>query len=222
MQIIPVRKNNISEVVAQQLQDLIVQGYFKPGEPLPPERELCEQFEVSRTTIREALKILLPKSLLERKGRNTYVRENIGIFVESATLLLLSKKLEVNEFFEARLALERENIAIAVVKANDEDFEKLEKCISDAENPENPRELRVQCLSNFHQLLADATHNQVLSDIYSVIHAILVRVPRSPLDINSSSASHREILESIKMRDTIAAQILLQHHFKGLQTKLMK
>jgi GntR family transcriptional repressor for pyruvate dehydrogenase complex len=208
---------NLSDEVAQQIQELVQEGVFKLGEKLPPERELCEKFQVSRTSVREALKGLISKGLLEKRSDGTYVREKFdNIFVEPLTLLITSKKLNIADIFEARSVLEIQNAGLAAKKATEEDIRRMEECIIKMENPKNTREAVLNYATEFHQMIAKATHNPILEDIFKVMFHIFVQDPRSIKNIKKSTAFHRDIYEKIKNRDAAGAEEAMRKHLIGI------
>lgn len=220
MKIEPIKKISVSEQISNRIQELITSGTLKPGEKLPSERELCIQFNVSRTSVREALKGLLSTGLLEKRKDGTYIRKSIkDILIKPMQILLTSKGLTISEIFEARIILETQNAKLAALKATEDDLYQMSKCIEIMTNPDSTIEEKMDSSVEFHNLISKATKNKVLYDMYQVIYSILDRM-RNQSDtiknLEKSIISHVEIYEKIKARDETGAERVMQSHISKL------
>lgn len=219
MQIKPIKKVNISGAVAQQIQELIQEGVFQAGEKIPSERELCEKFVVSRTSVREALSGLISRGILERKSDGTYVREFCSdIILEPMHLLITSKKLSIADIYEARSILEIENAGLAASRATKEELQKLEQCILRMEDPKLSKEMILQISVEFHERIARATHNPILIDLFTVMFGIFAKDPRSIKNIRKSTVSHRDVFDQISSRNPEGAREAMRKHLQVILT----
>ena len=119
----PVQRTSVSDEIIAQITDLIERNVLKPGDRLPPERELCKRFQVGRSSLREALRSLSMMGLLDgRVGEGTFVCDK-GQYVERALqwgFLLDGKKLQ--DLSETRMMLESQNAYLAAERATAEDL----------------------------------------------------------------------------------------------------
>ncbi|MBT7550029.1 MAG: FadR family transcriptional regulator, partial [Gemmatimonadetes bacterium] len=120
----PVHRTSVSDDIVAQLTDLIARNVLKPGDRLPPERELCKQFGVGRSSLREALRSLSVMGILDgRIGEGTFVCDN-SQYLERALqwgFRLDGKKLQ--DLSETRLMLESQNVFLAAERATETDLE---------------------------------------------------------------------------------------------------
>src|ERR1700747_806562 len=122
-----VRSERLADRVAAALIDSIVSGRLAPGEKLPTERDLCEQFGVSRPVVREAVRSLIAKGLLEDSPRRGHVISALGrdTVTESLTLYLRGRRLDYSKLMEVRAVIEVENAGRAAERASAEEIEAL-------------------------------------------------------------------------------------------------
>lgn len=128
----PLKKTRLYEEIIKQLIELIKKGTLKPGDKLPPERELAAQLNVSRTAIREALRSLETMGFIEsRVGGGTFIKEITldNVIDPFSTFLAQDKKLIV-ELIDVRLLLEVEMARLAALEINDEKVAMIEKSLN--------------------------------------------------------------------------------------------
>src|SRR5262245_15361262 len=120
-----VTRLSLSENIVDQVSTLIAQGVLKPGQRIPSEKQLCQQFGVGRTTVREALRSLVMMGVLEsHMGDGTFVRADPGRFIErSFQWGLLLKPKDVEDLVQTRLMLESQTAFLAATRATDADLE---------------------------------------------------------------------------------------------------
>jgi len=131
---LPVKSGKVSELIAQQIKSSILNGSMKPGDRLPPERELVDHFQASRISVREALKSLETSGLLMIKpGSGVFVAEvNSKPMSESLSSILRIQKASINDITEARTILEPSIAKLASERITQEDLTKLEQNIHEA------------------------------------------------------------------------------------------
>lgn len=122
-----IRQPKLSDVIEQQLEFLILEGTLRPGEKLPPERELAKQFDVSRPSLREAIQRLEAKGLLlRRQGGGTFVQSSLWQSFSDPLVELLSDHPESQyDLLETRHALEGIAAYYAALRSTDEDKERI-------------------------------------------------------------------------------------------------
>ena len=133
-----VKKNRIFQDIVDQIQEAILSRQLQPGEMLPPERELRETFQVSRGTLREALRVLEQKGLIEIRlgtGGGAVVRSTgAKQLTETLGLMIRSGTLSVHDIGEFRQGMEGKIASLAAVRATADDLERLETLVHEAEN----------------------------------------------------------------------------------------
>lgn len=164
-----VRQRRLSDDIVEQLERMILEGTLRPGERLPAERALAEQFGVSRPSLREAIQKLTAKGLLlSRQGGGNYVAENIGSTFSDPMLHLLESSPDAQrDLLEFRHTLEASCAYYAATRATEVDrmrlreaFDVLQDCYSRADEVSRAEEGAAD--ANFHLAIAEASHNAVL------------------------------------------------------------
>lgn len=223
MKVKTIKRVNISSEIANQIQYKIQNGELKIGEKLPPERVLCEKFDVSRTSIREAVSGLIAKSFLERRKSGTYVCElNRDTVKDSMNLLISSKQISIGYVIEARFILEVENAGLAALRATEEDIQNMEQCIVNSENLSSHENDLLHKSADFHVFVAHATHNPVLKDFFMVLNDILIEDQRSIKKVSTSSKGHIDILERIRAKDVAGAKMAMCNHLQTVDDTYIK
>jgi len=213
---------SLQNYVQEQLKLYIIESNFKTGDILPSEKILGEQLGVSRTAIREALKVLETIGLIETKrGVGRFVRNfNYEILLKN---LPYSLKLDINNFwevFEVRFCLESWFIAKDINRYTQSDIKKLNSVVNKIEElvKENADELElVDIHSKFHCTLYQNSENSLLIDlikIFSTIQRNLTALHRyKTRDRYSFIKQHRMLIKAIELRDPLLAQKRLVEHF---------
>ena len=214
----PIEQNTIPERVAKRLLGLIASGALKPGDRLPPERELAQQLNVGRTAVREALKLLTLGGLLEaRRGDGTYVRQEFtSLLSQQVQWPLLLHGDEIEMIFEVREALEVKTARLAAERATAEEIERIAvfRQLQAIAGRDIERETELDL--SFHQAIADASHNVLLAQLMSSLQVMLrqyVMLSNEMTDrLETTIAEHSAIYEAIVARDADAAgQAMLDH-----------
>jgi GntR family transcriptional repressor for pyruvate dehydrogenase complex len=206
VRITPVRKLRISEEIVDQIRELVLSGELRPGDQLPPERELADRFQVSRASIREALTALQVMGLLERtRGGSLTARGNsVWFTVAPISSFLATRKHLVVEPIEVRRMIEPEAARLAAERADEYDLARIDECLQRMEQDIAAGGLGVEHDAAFHSAIAQATKNELLVRIIDVI-GDAVRQHRKALQTREgarrSLAQHRAILEAIKAHD---------------------
>lgn len=207
---VPVKRaDKLTQQVAEQMTRMILSGSLQTGKRLPPERELCSTFDVSRTVIREAISILRAKGLVESNGRNgTRVRLPRREDVASSIGMLITLRghpASVGDLMEVRQALEIQTARLAAERADDQDLDHLQQILQEmAESINDPAFFPEKDLE-FHFALARATHNVFFEILLEPLtDALLEGIKLSsqlPGVKEEGYQYHRRILEKIIAHD---------------------
>jgi GntR family transcriptional repressor for pyruvate dehydrogenase complex len=206
------RSDRLSIQVANQIEELILSGILKIGEKLPPERELCEQFGVSRTVVREAVRVLEAKGLLKsQSGSGTYVRALKSLDVANSLGMYLSTHDGISSYgdlMEVRRILEVQIAAIAAERAVEDCFVKLEAVLDQMKSAMDDPQAFAKHDLQFHVTLAHCTGNELLAAVLdpfadAMYEAVLASNLPDPPEWNLEV--HRRIFERVKARDAEGA-----------------
>ena len=213
------RESTLSERVTSQIENLIIASHLQPGDHLPPERELARQFGVSRTVVREAIRALVAKSLLEtRSGGGTVVRSPTAEAVAQSMSLFLragQPQLDYNKVLEVRRILEVEIAGLAAERRTAEDLKKMDEILQETAKAEGRDHFAKNDVA-FHAALAHATHNELFGLLLDSIADIMFKVRYLGFDVPDTIARavkyHRAILEQIKAGDAEGARQAMREH----------
>jgi GntR family transcriptional repressor for pyruvate dehydrogenase complex len=223
-----VRKTRLFESVAQQLQRLIVDGALKPGDRLPSERELAEQFAVSRGSVRDAIRTLeLVGLVVPRQGEGTVVAEvSAEAVVMPIASLLLRKRELIAELLDVRKMIEPALAARAAVRASPEEIARLEDVLRRQREKTLRGESTVDEDGEFHYLVALAAKNSVVRSVLDVLMGLLRETRTRSLQTDGRSqrslAGHRRVLAAIKRRDPEAAARAVRRHVEEIESIVLK
>ncbi len=231
MELQPIKTKRIYETIVEQIKNLIVSGNLKPGDKLPSEKELSEMFQVSRTSVREALCALDMAGLLEvRPGGGAFVRHsNPNDILESLSFALILEKEKIRDIMEVRRGLEIEAAGLAAERATPENLKKMEEALAQMETdlaegaPGDESDLK------FHYSIIEATQNplllRVMNTIYDTMNQTL-RITRN-LWLQSPSSTprrlleeHRQIYKAIKSKNDKEAKKIMSKHIQKVLTEL--
>jgi DNA-binding FadR family transcriptional regulator len=211
--------------IASRLRAAILGGVYSAGDRLPPERDIARALGASRTTIRNALRLLEDDELVRRKaGSGTYVAQSVRVdpddVVESTSPL---------ELVEVRTAIEPRMVRLAVFNGKPRDLDRLADALSELERAGANPDRFSRCDQQFHLALAQATHNPLLIWIYHQLNRIRshrhwVAVQGkvlTPERIAAYNADHRDLVEAISARDSERAVAIIQQHLQAARRDLL-
>jgi GntR family transcriptional regulator, transcriptional repressor for pyruvate dehydrogenase complex len=210
---------NALEVTLERLGSAIKMGLYEPGDQLPSEREVAQIMGISRTTVREAIRLLSAQGILSvRRGRSG------GTFVcnppPSADLLNLRRKLQATgtslvEILDYRLIVEPGIAELATQRAESSQLDELQDLVSWMKQVQDYPEYRKLDIQ-FHLLIARATQTQRLPAIVAEIHAeltdLLVSAPYSKSQRRHSTQQHQEIVDAIRQEEGDRARAVMLEH----------
>lgn len=218
-----VRRRRLYEDIVQQLHALISQGVLQHGNRLPAERLLAEQFGVSRSSVREAIRSLeLQGLVVSKRGAGTFINtENLESVVALLASTLSSGSESLKDIFEVRHLLEPQIAAVAAQRADDQDMRRLDEILEEQGQQIEGGLTGVDADTAFHFALASATHNSALVKVVSAVEDIL-RISRDqslqePGRPQRSLSSHRHILEKIQARDSEGAREAMEYHLTSVE-----
>ncbi|MFN7945457.1 MAG: FadR/GntR family transcriptional regulator [Blastocatellia bacterium] len=214
------RQPRMYEEVARQIEAAILTNHQRPGDQLPPERELIARFAVSRSVIRESLKVLAEKGLIEIvPGKGAFVREPGAGALQDALQLYLRRQRDegfARDLTEVRQLLEGETAALAATRATEDDLKKIEEALAGMEAGKDSLTQFAQADLQFHQALAEATHNELMQLLLHPIAGMLtdLMMHLSPLPEAREEAikHHRRILNAIRRSNADQARHAMQAH----------
>jgi len=222
--------------IVAQIEKLITTGQLRIGDKLAGERELAEKFHVSRVVVREAIRDLQARGIVEvRQGSGTYVQVlPTKALARSLTLLLNLEKPALIDLFVARRALELASASLAAQNATPEQVSALQSCIADMSLIAN-KGLHIEEYFyaygykdlQFHTLIAEASHNTIVHSLLSAVLPLFMEgrfevvkrlgsfdafLNRSTLRESQIHKEHIDIAEAIIRRDVEAAEETMRFH----------
>jgi len=227
-----VKQERLSDAIVRQLESLILEGVLQPGERLPPERELAQQLDVSRPSVREALQRLESSGLVEtRHGGGTYVRNAFAEAITDPLVDLFHRHPEAAvDFVEFRYTLDGIVAYYAALRGTDEDREILTQRFQAIEAVHGKDDFAEEAErdAEFHVAIAEASHNVVLLHVVRNLLELLRRdiVFNRTLLYSRKDArdllmdQHRAIYQSIMNRDAEGARSAAQAHMRHVEQAL--
>jgi GntR family transcriptional repressor for pyruvate dehydrogenase complex len=222
-QIRQVRKTKVYEVIVDQLKKSILRREIREGERLPTERELAEQFAVSRVSIRQALTVLNEMGLVEsRPGGGTLVSNGIKekILYPLAVVLNVEKEI-LEEPLEVRRLIEPEVTRLAAIRASAKDMGEMARIIALQEAKEKQGGLITDEDTLFHEMIAKSTENSILVKLVQFLHQHLKASREQSLivpgGVGRSIQDHKKILNAITRKDPKAAYQAMVDHLRNVE-----
>ncbi len=223
----PIKSTRIYEEIVRQIKTLVQEGKLKSGDKLPPERDLAERFQVSRTSVREAFRALESTGLIEiRPGEGTFVREiSVESLIEPLALVILTQREAVGELFEARRLLEPAITGLAARRASKEEIHEMERILEEQAKEVAAGRTGLAQDAAFHAAIASSAHNRAITRLVHALMDLLTQSREESLQIpgrpTRSHQDHRSILEAIQRRDAASAQRAMLDHLVAVEGLLM-
>jgi GntR family transcriptional repressor for pyruvate dehydrogenase complex len=218
------REARLSDKVTDAILATIASNQLKPGDLLPTERELGEQFGVSRTVIREAIRALRAKGMLEVKGGSgvRIVAVNEGTVRESMRHFVQGSELDYTKVDEVRRVLEVAAAGLAAERATPDDIAHINETIEQMDSSCEDIESTVQFDIAFHRALATATHNELFLVLHDSMGEMLLEVRRRNLSRGADRRRlvvemHRRIRDAVANHDPEAARVAMIDHLGAVQ-----
>jgi GntR family transcriptional repressor for pyruvate dehydrogenase complex len=218
----PIERRKVYELVAERLIARIGDG-LEAGDPLPPEREIMQQYAVGRSSVREALRMLESRGLIESHGNGAFVvAEPRNPFTDGLGMLLADGQTGLQQLFEVRRLLEGEIAGLAAERRSAAQLTRLHASIQAMSAGLDSEDSYITADIDFHLILAEATGNRF---VVHLMHAVrdqlraafgtVFHVPGSPA---SSVAEHRAIAEAVASRSGERARDLMNEHIGRVQS----
>jgi len=216
----PIAVARASSAIAEQIRSAIVTGQLGEGDRLPPERELAEQFGVSRVTVRDALRALEAMGLIDvRVGARggAFVTVPSGDVVgQTMSDMMMMQAITPEDIVEARLMVELGTITIACSRATDEDIALLRDVSDRARDALQAGKYTRELSWDFHALLADMTHNGAIDGLTQSFRSSLsmhpIRTREGARAFERTVEEHERILVAIERRDGATARREMATH----------
>ena len=215
----PVKKVRLSDSVIQAIKEMIVEDGFRPGDKFYSENELTGKLQVSRSSLREALRILeVTGQVSVRQGKGIYITDKQGQQFSEFSSWLKANEQSIRDNFEVRLIIEPKAAGYAAEKSDKKDIAKMQEAYDSfvAYAGELKVEEAIVCDGKFHRLLAAATKNKTL---YVLMKAMIMNLPNgwisslyTPGRIEQTVEEHNDILQAIKKQDKLGAENAMTRH----------
>jgi len=220
----PIQSSKIYEQIAEQIEQLILNGELRSGDRLPTERELAEQFQASRTAVREAMKTLAQKGLVDmRPGRGTIVidgtskamRHSLGLMMKVGQAGSSTNLVEVREILEPEIA------ALAAMRAGEEDITAMRESVLVMDASLDNADAYISADNNFHQALAKGTQNVLILALVDSIVYLLSEQRKQIFSVKGGpergQIHHKRILEAVLRHDAEAARKAMCAHLRQVR-----
>jgi len=217
----PVSAGRLSEEIFERIRTAIVEGRLRPGDRLPPERELTERFGVSRVSVRDALRILEASGLVEirvgARGGAFVTVPAPGLVGDGIAHMLFLSSVTPAEVTEARVIFELGMLPLVCARANDEDIAALEEICARGQADVDAGRYDVELSAEFHRRLARSAHNratELMADTFygpllmSLQHAKAVAPEMGERGVRE----HVALVDAIRARDPEAAHDIMIEH----------
>jgi GntR family transcriptional regulator, transcriptional repressor for pyruvate dehydrogenase complex len=219
-----VRTSRLYEQIVKQIEDSIQKGTLRSGDQLPAERELAIQFGVSRTAVREAVKALHEKGLVEAyPGRGTFITSETSNSMR-LTFDRMIKSVRVDgtlHLVEVREILEPEIAAFAATRANDESISELRDAVAIMDNAKEDPDEYIEADLDFHLALAEAAANPLILSLIDSIVGVLREQRLSIFKVEGGPARgqfhHKRILDAIEHHDPAGARETMRAHLQQVR-----
>ena len=217
--------------IVEQVRDLIKEGRLKPGDKLPPEQVLAEEFGTSRPSVREALSALEILGITEsRGGKGNFIKNNLNFPLYEQKFRELEEEESPFELLEARKVVETEIVGLAAKKATEEEIAVIQGSLNKMKDAMTNIPEIMEFDREFHINIARAAHNSLLFSMMIYLTDLL----KEKLWINLKEKSwsipghtqkyfeeHNEILNAIKNKDSKRARNRMYDHLAGVERDLL-
>lgn len=224
----------LSDAIVRQIEAMILEGSFKAGDALPPERALAEQFGVSRPSLREAIQKLSARGLLvSRQGGGTYVSNQLeASFASPWQSMVASHPGLRHDVLEFRRLLEGNTARMAAERATDADLRRLGEVAASLQSAHAAQDINALSKADaaFHQAIADAAHNAMFTHVLASLFSMMrTHVHDNIANLFAQGTVSAELLEqhlaiwrAISARDGVAAQQAAESHIDFVERTLVR
>lgn len=227
----PIKQTSISKKVIAQIKEMVSEGSLQKGDKLPSERKMAEKLQVSRTSVREALKELEIMGLIEsRQGEGNFIKSNFeDILLDPFSTIFLIKESNAQEILELRHVIEKGSVALAAERIVDEELEEIEKILDTAKTSNSEDEL-VKLDVMFHYKIAQSSKNFLLQSILNAVSSLIeasIKDTRKNILIKEKhkeiiKQQHNNIYEALKNKDIKTAEKAMSDHLEFVNNEMKK
>lgn len=217
------KKAKLSQQAAEQLLNMIMEEHrYESGSKLPNENELSELLGVSRTTLREAISFLVAQGVLEiQRGKGTFVAKELPRFPGDMTALAdLKSRARAQDLFEMRLIFEPATVALACMRASDEELEQIRRKAERMEQASATGGDWPAADQDFHLSIIRASHNEYMRRLYPIINdavSEILQISENRQHMQEIAvADNRMIMDFLLRRDDVGARYAMSIHMKHL------
>jgi len=222
----PIKPLRVSDEIVNQIKGLISQGRLKPGDRLPPERELVELLGVSRPSLREALNSLTTMGFLEvKQAKRTFVKSITSPMIQDPLSLLIKADTQrIFDLIEVRKALEAWTAFHAAERATEEDIRQLEAILQKMKGAMKKGESWEKLDADFHLALAQATHNtiqiHIMSTIYDLLKESTAKIFTDPKKLQKLLEQHGSICSAVRGHAPDKAREQTMEHLNYVESEV--
>src|SRR6266478_8785217 len=219
-----VRTSRLYEQIVQQIEESILKGVLKPGDQLSAERELAQRFGVSRTAVREAVKALREKGLVEAySGRGTFITNGTSQAIRQSLDLMsrIGQQEGLAHLAELRQILEPEIAALAATRIEDQLLATMREAVATMDRSLHDPDAYIEADLDFHLALAEAAANPLILSLLDSIVGLLREQRRRIFEVDGGPARgqfhHKRVLEAIEQRDPEKTRAAMRDHLEQVR-----
>jgi GntR family transcriptional repressor for pyruvate dehydrogenase complex len=219
-----VRTSRLYEQIVQQIEESVLNGTLKPGDQLPAERELAQRLGVSRTAVREAVKALREKGLVEAySGRGTFITDGTTHAARQSFDLMvkIGQQESSTHLAELRLILEPGIAAVAAARAKEEELAAMREAVAVMERSQADPEAYIEADLDFHLALAEAAANPLILSLIDSIVGLLREQRMKIFNVEGGpqrgQIHHKRILDAMERRDSERARTAMRAHLEQVR-----
>ncbi|HEY6766158.1 MAG TPA: FadR/GntR family transcriptional regulator [Candidatus Sulfotelmatobacter sp.] len=219
-----VRTSRLYEQIVEQIEESILKGALKPGDQLPAERDLAQRFGVSRTAVREAVKALREKGLVEAySGRGTFITDGTSQAVRQSLDLVakIGQPEGSTHLAEVRGILEPEIAGLAAARAQESDLTTMREAVAIMDRAGQDPDAYIEADLDFHLALAEGAANPLILSLIDSIVGLLrdqrLRIFKVPGGPERGQIHHKRILEAVERHDASAARAAMKAHLQQVR-----
>lgn len=224
----PIKNTKVYEQVINQIKEMIQDGTLKRGDKLPSERDLVEQLQVSRTSIREALRVLEIVGIVEcKQGEGNFIRTDFNdTLLEPLSIMFMLNDCKLEEIFELRKVIEIETAALSAERITDEELKKIENIVDKIKSSDDEEE-KVKLDTQFHYSIAGACQNILIVSIINAVSTLMdyfIKDARKSIigDLHKEiiDEQHDNILKALKNHNPYEAVEAMRNHLELINENL--
>jgi len=219
-----IHTSRLYELIVQQIEESVLKGMLKPGDQLPAERDLALQFGVSRTAVREAVKALREKGLVEAySGRGTFITDGTSHAIRQSLGLMIKigQPCASNHLAEMRAILEPEIAALAATRIQEPHLALMREAVALMDRAQEDPEAYIEADLDFHLALAEAADNPLILSLLDSIVALLreqrIRIFQVEGGPSRGQYHHKRILQTVEQHNPEQARAAMRAHLQQVR-----